>query len=197
MIEKIVPYDELSEMAINSFQSGLRLHLDSIIMVKHKSYASATLLSVLSMEEFGKYFSLSAYVFYTSVNDTRNAVDEEKYLEKLYIHPFKQSACFGGHGFEVSEDIKEKVKNKYYENLKQRAAYVGYERIKGKINLNKRFHTPKHIGHKTATQQVIFLNNLLIELVEQRVNGFIEMDEEKVNRILNERLLKKLRSIFQ
>ena len=53
----MVSFDELSEMAILAFKNGLRLHFDSLILLKNDSYPSATMLSVLAMEEFGKYFS--------------------------------------------------------------------------------------------------------------------------------------------
>ena len=59
----MVTFDELSRLGILAFKNGLRLHLDSILLLKNKSFPSSVLLSILSMEEFGKYFSLSSYVF--------------------------------------------------------------------------------------------------------------------------------------
>ncbi len=129
----MVTFDELSQLGILAFKNGLRLHLDSISLVKNKSFPSSILLSVLSMEEFGKYFSLSSYVFYTSVNDNRDEEFEKKYLEHLYSHPFKQRAIFGRDGFVPSTEHYDKAKNRIYEDLKQRSMYVGYERKKGNL----------------------------------------------------------------
>lgn len=193
----MVTFEELSSLGILAFKNGLRLHLDSILLLKNKSIPSSVLLSVLSMEEFGKYFSLSSYVFYTSVNETRDAEFEKKYLEKLYSHPFKQRAIFGRDGFIPSTEYYDKAQNRIYEDLKQRSLYVGYEREKGNLLFDKGINNPFEITETVATEQIEFLNNLIITMVEEHVKGTIEMDEEEINEILNIKLLKKLKDILK
>lgn len=193
----MVTFEELSSLGILAFKNGFRLHLDSILLLKNKSIPSSVLLSVLSMEEFGKYFSLSSYVFYTSVNETRDAEFEKKYLEKLYSHPFKQRAIFGRDGFIPSTEHYDKAQNRIYEDLKQRSLYVGYEREKGNLLFDKGINNPFEITETVATEQIEFLNNLIITMVEEHVKGIIEMDEEEVNEILNIKLLKKLKDILK
>ena len=186
---------KLSNMAILAFKNGLRLHFDSMILLDNKSYPSATMLSVLAMEEFGKYFSLSTYVFYTRVNDTRDEKDEKEFLFMLYNHPFKQMACFGRDGFEPSVKLMKKVESRYFENLKQRSLYVGFDREKKEILFDKRVNNPDRIDDKTAIKQITFLNELLIGMVNEKLIGIIELDEDEINDLLNEDLLKRLKRL--
>jgi len=190
----MISLEELSNMAILAFQNALRLHFDSILLYENDSYSSSVVLSILSMEEFGKYCSLSSYVFYTDVNHTRDLVFEEKYLKHLYNHPFKQRQIFGRDGFIVSTDLYNRAKHRFYEDLKHRALYVGYERDKGNLLFDKGINNPFLITKEIAKDQICFQNKLLINLVEERLEGIIEMDEEDVNEILNNELLQKLKS---
>ena len=189
--QDMVTFNELTGMAILAFKNALRLHFDSAILLKNKSFASATMLSVLAMEEFGKYFSLSSYVFYKSVNETRDLKFEEEYLKKLYNHPFKQKAFFG-QGFESADQSRIQDNERYFENLKQRALYVGYGRDKGKILFDKEVNSPETITNEIATKQVEFLNDLIMDMVNQQQSGIIYMDEDEVNDLFNENLLRKL-----
>jgi len=52
------------------------------------------MLSILSMEEFEKYFSLSSYVFYSDISVNRDEKFENKYLKHLFNLPFKQRVIF-------------------------------------------------------------------------------------------------------
>lgn len=191
----MITYRKLSNMAILAFKNGLRLHFDSMILLDNKSYPSATMLSVLAMEEFGKYFSLSTYVFYTRVNDTRDEKNEKEFLFMLYNHPFKQMACFGRDGFEPSFKLMKKVESRYFENLKQRSLYVGFDREKKEILFDKRVNNPDRINDKTAIKQITFLNELLIGMVNEKLIGIIELDEDEINDLLNEDLLKRLKRL--
>jgi hypothetical protein len=141
------------------------------------------------MEEFGKYFSLSAYVFYTSVNDTRDLKFEDEYLKSLYSHINKQRTIFGRDGFDPSIDGILKVDNRFYENLKQRSAYVGYDREKGNILYDKGINNPDEISEEIAFQQFEFMNDSLIDLVDKQIKGIIGMDEDEINDLLNKELL--------
>lgn len=184
--------DDLSNMAILSFKNGLRLHFDSSILLKEKSFPSCVILSVLSMEEFGKYFSLSAYVFYTGINDTRDLKYEEDYLKSLYNHINKQMVIFGRDGFAPYSDGIEKVKNRFYERIKQKSAYVGFQRNGKNLLYEKGFENPFDVSEDTAKEQFNFINNSLIEMIENFKKGIIMMDEEEINDLLNDELLNKL-----
>jgi AbiV family abortive infection protein len=192
----MVTLRKLSNMAVSSFKNGLQLHFDSILLFKNGSYASAVLLSVLSMEEFGKYFSLSSYVFYSGTSGNRR---DEEFLELLYNHPFKQSACFGRDGFELPEKTKmfDKAKSRYFENLKQRSVYVGFKREKGQILSEEIINNPKKITKSQAYNQLKFLNDLMINLTDDHLKGITLFDEEEINEILCDNLRTKLKKLFK
>jgi AbiV family abortive infection protein len=190
--KEMITYLRLSTWGIIAFKNGLRLHFDSIILFKNRAYASAIMLSILAMEEFGKYFLLSSYVFYTRVSNTRDVVFEKEFLNKLYEHAFKQAACFGRDGFFSSQSNLNETQNRYYENLKQKAIYVGFERKGGYIDFSKRINNPENIRKSKALNQISFLNDLIISIVTDHIQEKIDFDEEEVNELLNEELLRKL-----
>ena len=192
----MITFKRLSLWGINSFKNGLRLHFDSIILLKNRAYPSAIMLSILAMEEFGKYFLLSTYIFDTQINHIRDLKFEKEFLDKLYDHPFKQAACFDIDGFLPSSSKMEKAQERFFENLKQRAIYVGFERKKGQINFDTHLNNPGKINKSVALKQISFLNKLLINLVSDHIKGIIEMDEEKINDLLNRKLLLRLQSSF-
>lgn len=192
----MVPFEELSRLGILAFKNGLRLHFDSVLLLNNKANPSAILLSVLSMEEFGKYFSLSSYVFYTKGHEDRDEEFEKKFLEKLYSHPFKQRAIFGRDGFEPSSVNFNKAKNRIFEDLKQKSLYVGYQREKGKLLFDKGINNPNEISEEVAKKQIKFINDLIIKMTEDKVKGIVEMDEEEINDMLDTGLLQKLNGII-
>lgn len=188
----MVPLDELSNVAILAFENGLRLHFDSILLYENGSFPSSVVLSVLAMEEFGKYFSLSAYVFYTRTSDHRDKEFDGEFLNKLYNHPFKQRSTFGRDGFIASTEHFNKANSRYYEDLKQRALYIGYERKKGDLLFDKGINNPHHINRQIAKEQISFQNELIVDVVKQHLDGILEFDEPKVNEMLTSNLLDRL-----
>jgi AbiV family abortive infection protein len=189
----MISYKRLSNIAILAFKNGYRLHIDSVKLLMKKSFPSATMLSILAMEEFGKYFSLSTYIFYTRTNETRDAKFEDEYLKELYVHPFKQRACFGRDGFIQSDKLFLHATNRKFDELKQKSIYVGFRRSKGKISYDKPIYNPFKISENIARKQVFFLNKLLIDMAQDQVSGIIEMDEEEVNDMLSVKMIRKLK----
>ena len=194
----MVTYKKLSNMAILAFKNGLRLHADSIVLFNNGSYASSVMLSILSMEEFGKYFSLSAYVFYSRTSGYRDEKKEDSYIKLLYNHPFKQKACFGRDGFDMNDKtkVKEKVNDRFFENIKQRSVYVGFERDKGQLLYANKINDPSKITKRQANEQVRFLNGLLIDMTDQHIKDIFYFDENEINKILNMELMTKLNNLI-
>lgn len=188
----MIPLDDLSDIAILAFENGLRLHFDSILLYENGSFPSSVVLSVLAMEEFGKYFSLSAFVFYTGTSSNRNKESEDEFLNTLYNHPFKQRSTFGRDGFVASTEHFNKASSRYYEDLKQRALYVGYERKKGNIVYGKGINNPHQITRQIAKDQISFQNKLMIKIAKQYLDGIVEFDEPEVNEMLTLNLLNRL-----
>jgi AbiV family abortive infection protein len=192
----MVSFKILSRMAILSFKNGYRLHLDSLRLLQQGSFPSSTMLSVLAMEEFGKYFSLSSYIFYTQTSDTRDLNFEDSYLRDLYLHPLKQQMCFGRDGFLPSDKLSHRASNREFEDLKQSSIYVGFKRIKGSICYDKRITNPLKISKHVASKQVRFMNKLLIKIAKEHVAGIIHMDEDEVNEMLSSEMIETLYSFI-
>ena len=195
--KNMITLRKLSNIAILSFKNGYRLHIDSINMYKMGSYPTATYLSILAMEEFGKYFSLSSYVFYKTASKNRDLEFEDNYLKGLYSHVFKQRNFFGGHSTTYSEEFYNIAASRWFEELKQQSIYVNFRRDKGNILYNLPYTNPLNVGRSKAKKQIKMINSIIIKMIEDYHRGNIEMDEEEVNNILskeykNELLLFKL-----
>lgn len=59
---------KIDKMAGLSFENGLRLHFDSIVLFNSKSSPSAFFLSVLAIEEIGKSFLLTDFLFHSRID---------------------------------------------------------------------------------------------------------------------------------
>jgi AbiV family abortive infection protein len=66
MISKKPNMKKFERMCILAFSNALRLHSDSVLLFKHKSYASAYAISILALEETGKYHLLANFVWHAS-----------------------------------------------------------------------------------------------------------------------------------
>lgn len=82
---------KVNKMAGLSFENGLRLHFDSILLFQNKSYPSAYYLSILAIEEIGKAFLIMDFLYHSYVNGRMEKEWEEKFLELMYFHTVKQS----------------------------------------------------------------------------------------------------------
>ena len=71
---------KLQHLAGQSLRNAIRLHFDSILLYKHKSFPSSFFISVIAMEELGKAYWADHFVFYSK--DIRS--DDE--LETLFIN---------------------------------------------------------------------------------------------------------------
>src|SRR5712691_3699325 len=87
---KPVNLRKLERMAVLSFRNGLRLHGDSIALFRRRSFASSYALSVLALEEIGKYHILEDLVWNTRVNGRRTPDEEEAFVRLAYDHRVKQ-----------------------------------------------------------------------------------------------------------
>ena len=86
----MVNIKKIEKMAVLSFQNGLRLHNDSIVLYNNESYPSAFSLSILSLEEIGKYFLIEDFVFYSTTDKRYSPEVEEEIIKSIYYHHPKQ-----------------------------------------------------------------------------------------------------------
>jgi len=186
---------KFKRIATESFKNGLRLHFDSILLYKNKSFPSSFQLSVLAMEEFSKSYWVEHY--YWSSNTNNNWPDknfEQKWLKLLYLHPVKQKAFFGwSRAYDYSPKFVEFVEKKQLEFKKQRATYVGLDRNKGKIDVNSRISVPTRVKENDAKKMISMLNDFLIEICEIKLMQETYFDIEEKDELLNKGLLARLK----
>jgi AbiV family abortive infection protein len=82
---------KIERMAVLAFRNALRLHSDAIRLYSHRSYPSAYALSVISVEEIGKFFLLEHVVWNTTINGRGTPDDEHAWLSLMLDHRVKQS----------------------------------------------------------------------------------------------------------
>ena len=145
-----ISLNKVDKMAGLSFENGLRLRFDSILLFGNKAYPSAYFLSVLAIEEIGKAW-LSMDSSYQRVGERKEKEWEEKFLEPIYFHTAKQSSF--AHNFDSPIATNRFLKALYKgesEILKRNSVYVGLARNRRKINLKSRINNPLRIDQMKA-----------------------------------------------
>ena len=184
---------KFKKIASESLRNALRLHEDSILLVKHGSYPSAFQVSVLSLEEFAKAKWVDHYYYATITNEGFHKKGEpgydeyvkfeQEWLKLLYLHPEKQFAFIGREIFDYAPSFVSRVQERKLELQKQQAVYVGLERSKGKVDTSSRVSVPtKKIKKESARQMISLLNHEFIEVHDLIVKndcywGIWEMDD--------------------
>ena len=187
---------KLKKLSVESFKNALRLHFDSIVLYNNKSYPSAFQLSVLSIEEFGKSEQVEWYYFTLTTNEWTPDVEfEQKFLNDLYIHPIKQRVFFNNNDWhEYSPKFIKFIYKRDLEKKKQKATYVGLERIrKGNIiDVNSRISIPTSICQKDAQQMISIIRDYLKNVCRLRFfqESYFDIDEK--DDLITKSLLKKI-----
>ena len=185
---------KVDKMAGLSFENGLRLHFDSILLFKNKSYPSAYFLSVLAIEEIGKAFLIEDFLWHSLCDGRMEKQWEEKSLELMYSHTAKQSSF--AYSFESPIATRRFFKSLYkgeLEILKQNSVYVGLARDKRKVNLKSRINNPLKIDQMKAQKQITYVNDCLLEFTLGVMEQVRAVDSPSVETLLNKRLLSKLK----
>ncbi len=189
-----ISLNKVDKMAGLSFENGLRLHFDSILLFKNKSYPSAYFLSVLAIEEIGKAFLIMDFLWRSRVDGRMEREWEEKFLEDTYFHTAKQSSF--AYNFDSPISTNRFFKSLYkgeLEILKQNSVYVGLARNKRKINLKSRINNPLKIDKMKAQKQITNVNDCLLDLTLGVMKQVYCVDSDCVENLLNKRLLSKLK----
>jgi len=154
---------KFKKIATESYKNGLRLHFDSILLYKNKSFPSAFQLSVLALEELSKSYWVEHY-YYSSItnNNFPDKEFEQEWLNLLYFHPKKQKAFFGwGMSRDYSSKFIKMIENGELEIKKQKATYVGLKKNKKVIDVNSKVSLPTQIKELDARQLISLLNDYL------------------------------------
>jgi len=192
---------KLEKMEEMSFKNALRLHFDSTLLFKEKSYPSAFFLSILSQEEIGKVYLLNNFVYdFGQVKFSKK--EAEKWFELLYKHPVKQAeffknSIFTRHIYSPNFKFLTRVFSGELDVLKQNSVYVGLGRKKGKINIMGKIKSPFKINKTKAKKQITMINDYLIDLIIGVRYQYYIWDNENVSKLLNKRLFNKLDSFWE
>ena len=110
-----------------ALKNGIRLHFDSVLLYKNKSYATAHFISVVAMEEIGKGYAGDFYAWNCKVNPRPDPNFEEEWLISLFSNHRHKQLAFMRNVFHNSPDMR-----KFYsfvfanqlDTLKQNSVYV-------------------------------------------------------------------------
>lgn len=81
---------KLSRMCVLCYKNCVRLHNDSILLYKNGSYPTAYAISIIALEEMGKYITLSNGLFYGSFSIDVDEAFISEVLSDTYNHRSKQ-----------------------------------------------------------------------------------------------------------
>ncbi len=191
-----VSLDKLVKMEELAFKNALRLHFDSILLFKNKSYPSAFFLSILAQEEFGKVRLLNDFIFHSTVDGRMDDTLEYDWLKEIYDHKSKQKFFTSEAGSLLPASLPKSFLRNVFDGkldiLKQNSVYVGLERKKGKVNLKSKIISPFRIRSEKAQRQITIVNDYLVNLISGVIKGVYVWDTENVEKLLNKKLLSKL-----
>jgi AbiV family abortive infection protein len=177
---------KLNALQYACFQNALRLHFDSVLLVKGRSYASAFAISVIASEEFGKAFAIEEVVFQADMNKGEFHNEDLKFVNALLSdHKLKQRWFLRS----FFDTFTPNAVSKRYQTIqiaKNNAMYAGVR--KG----NHQIVRPFLISASKAKQQIRTVNNALIDSVEGTLDGRFLYEEVADEVLRSRRLLNKL-----
>ncbi len=177
---------KLNALQYACLQNALRLHFDSVLLSKGRSFASAFAISVIASEELGKAFGIAEIIFQARFDKGRLHAKDAKFVRALLSdHKLKQrwfvSSLFGIFG-------PKNVIKRYQtiQSAKNNAIYAGVR--KG----NHQIVRPFLISASKAKQQIRIVNTALIDSIEGTLNGAHYHEEAADQVFRSRRLLNKL-----
>jgi AbiV family abortive infection protein len=75
---------KLNYLQYACFQNALRLHFDSVLLAKRRSFASAFAISVIASEELGKAFGIAEIIFQAGFDKGRLHAEDTKFVKALF-----------------------------------------------------------------------------------------------------------------
>ncbi len=188
---------KMDRMGVLSFQNALRLHQDSILLFRKKRFPSAYTLSVLALEEVGKYFMLEDFVWHSRIDGRLEPNQEEEVIRLIYNHRRKQN-MFALH-IDLPPFAKRAIKDIYdgrIEKMKQDSIYVGLPRRGRKLDLKGKITNPSRVSQRQAKHQITLVNDFIICLAAGVLKGFYIVDIWDLEDVLTHDLIKRLRRLW-
>ena len=175
---------KLARMAHLAFHNAVRLHADSIHLFKRRSYGSALALSVLALEELGKYFLVEDLVWHSLVEGSRSEHDQQEWLKLAYSHQAKQGHFAWVADGTVARSAFKRIAKGRAERDKQRGFYVGLPRQGQRLDLLARISSPQSTGVRTAEAQITVVNDFLVVLAAGCISETMVLDIPSVEQML-------------
>lgn len=194
MTNGLVNLKKIEKMACLALKNGLRLHTDSIVLFNNKRFPSAYFLSILAIEEIGKFFLLEDFWWHSKIHGRMEKKWEEKFIGLIYLHRAKQNSfAYNLDGPLPQNKFAKQLFNGNLEKTKQNAVYVGFSRYRRKINLKGKINNPFNITKFKAEKQIMDLNDRIIEFTLGVTKSVYSVETECGQKILNKRLFIRLR----
>jgi len=187
MAELKISFRKLDELAFQSFQNGLRLHSDSIVLLEKQCFASSFALSVLASEEIGKGFAIEEMLFQARLGEGLGEHDKLTLRVLLSNHKLKQ----GWFASSVFDPLRSMTLIKRYQRIqteKNNALYVGLRPG------NHQIVRPFRLSRSKARRQVLSVNNNLLSIVQIKLNNPPDWVVSK-DVLRSRRLLKSLKGV--
>jgi AbiV family abortive infection protein len=189
----VINEKKFSKLQYSTFKNVLSLQNDALLIYKAKSFGTALFMSVIAQEELGKVFIIDDLIYHNRYGEV-SVDDVNKYYfgEKAFFnHKIKQIESYSmksPFGTKKEQKFIEYVISGKLEKLKQESLYVGLinKSYKGRIL------TPKNVTKLKAKDHLNFVNNLLIEIAEWKINQSGLFDGLFIDNLINRKLLKKL-----
>jgi hypothetical protein len=121
-------------------------------------------LSVLALEELGKYFLVEDLVWRSSVEGPRSEADQHEWLRLAYSHKAKQGHFAWVADGTVARSALRQIAKGRAERDKQRGFYVGLPRRGKRLDLLARVSSPQATGIRAAQGQITVVNDFLLVL---------------------------------
>ena len=194
MKSNLINLRKIEKMSCLAFKNGLRLHCDSILLFKNKCFPSAYFLSILALEEIGKFFLLEDFWWHSKINGRMDKKTEEEFIKLIYMHRPKQSSfAYNLDGPFPTSIFAKSLFNGDIETKKQNAIYVGLFRSKRKINTKSKINNPINISKLKSSNQITSVNDKLILFILGVIKTVYSVETECAEKILNKNLYKQLR----
>lgn len=155
--------NKLLRMATLAFKNAIRLHEDAVLLFEKNRIPSSLHTSVLSIEEFGKYYLIEEFIFQSIGGVEWEEEQLQEWLQQSFSHVAKQRwfARRADHSF-VSQTLVRILRSGELEIIKQKATYVGFPRKKRGIDFDKRIRTPFRSSRKRTMDFITAVNDNLI-----------------------------------
>ena len=186
--------EKVERMARISFENGLRLHYDSILLFNNESFPSAYFISVLALEEIGKSFLSEDFWWHSKIEGRMPPSIEEKFFESMYFHRSKQNNfAYIFDGPIPTKKFTKQLYNGKLEIFKQNSMYVGLRKKDKKVDLKSHIINPLKLKKSKALNQITCVNDSLLEFTFGVIKKVYCVETESFNKILNEKLFANLK----